>query len=229
MTLDKRRILNAARHASIYQPALMKSKTLDYLEIFILQSCCRLQELYDNLSKFIVDQPLSEEDLQMYMAVQQDLAQAQADITTLTLVKEHLSRVTGNFEKAKNWISFSEKYFLEDSTPEYKELQNIKLLYELQKYQEYSDYNYIIYEVLKSYNDLFLKGKLNSDKKNLGKLSLINEAFEYCYLNQPETEKKSQKPKTEDKLKKETKPASTKSVKEGKTSKTKVGTKKDKK
>ena len=32
MTLDKRRILNAARHASIYQPALMKSKTLDYLE-----------------------------------------------------------------------------------------------------------------------------------------------------------------------------------------------------
>ena len=105
MTLDKRRILNAARHASIYQPALMKSKTLDYLEIFILQSCCRLQELYDNLSKFIVDQPLSEEDLQMYMAVQQDLAQAQADITTLTLVKEHLSRVTGSFEKACTQIS----------------------------------------------------------------------------------------------------------------------------
>ena len=37
---------------------------------------------------------------------------------------------------------------------------------------------------------MFLKGKPNSDKKNLGKLSLINEAFEYCYLNRPATEKK---------------------------------------
>lgn len=100
MTLDKRRILHAAKHALVFQPALMKSKTLDFLEVFILQSCCRLQELYDKLSKYIIDQPLSEEDLEMYMAIQQDLARAQADITTLTLVKEHLSRVTGNFEKA---------------------------------------------------------------------------------------------------------------------------------
>ena len=105
MTLDKRRILHAAKHALVYQPALMKAKTLDFLEVFILQSCCRLQELYDNLSKYIIDQPLSEEDLQMYMAIQQDLARAQADITTLTLVKEHLSRVTGNFEKAKKEIT----------------------------------------------------------------------------------------------------------------------------
>ena len=47
--------------------------------------------------------------------------------------------------------------------------------------------------------------------------------------SKPETEKKSQKSKTENKIKKETKPASTKSVKEGKASKVKVGTKKDKK
>ena len=99
MTLDKRRILHAAKHASMYKPSLMKSKTQDFLEVFILQSQCRLNELYAALNKFI-DRPLSDEDQQMYWAFQQDLANLQGDITTLILVKEQLSSVTGNFDKA---------------------------------------------------------------------------------------------------------------------------------
>ena len=90
MTLDKRRILHAAKHASMYKPSLMKSKTQDFLEVFILQSQCRLNELYATINKFI-DRPLSDEDQQMYWAFQQDLATLQGDITTLILVKEQLS------------------------------------------------------------------------------------------------------------------------------------------
>ena len=105
MTLDKRRILNAARHASIYKPSLMQTKTLDYLEVFILQSQCRLNELYAIINKFIVDQPLSKEDQDMFWAYQQDLANLQGDITTLILVKEQLSSVTGEFDKACKQIT----------------------------------------------------------------------------------------------------------------------------
>jgi len=99
MTLDKRRILHAAKHAPMYKPSLMKSKTQDFLEVFILQSQCRLNELYACLSKYI-DRPLSEEDQGMFWAFQQDLATLQGDITTLILVKEQLASVTGSFDKA---------------------------------------------------------------------------------------------------------------------------------
>ncbi len=68
--------------------------------------------------------------------------------------------------------------------------RNIELLYEFQRYSEYSDYNYIIYEVLKSYNDLFLTKEISLNNKNFGKLSLINEAFQYCYLKKTEINSK---------------------------------------
>ncbi len=68
--------------------------------------------------------------------------------------------------------------------------KNIKLLNELKRYREYSDYHYIIYEVLNSYNNLFLTKEINLKNKNLGKLSLINEAFQYCYLNKSDTDLK---------------------------------------
>ena len=39
-------------------------------------------------------------------------------------------------------------------------------------YKEYSNYKYIIYEVLKSYNDLFLTREINlNNESNFGKLS----------------------------------------------------------
>tara|TARA_B100000287_G_scaffold71378_1_gene62869 strand:- start:350 stop:787 length:438 start_codon:yes stop_codon:yes gene_type:complete len=105
MTLDKRRVLHAAKHAHIYQPALMKSKSLDFLEVFLLQSQCRLNELYAIINKFIVEQPLSDEDQKMFWAYQQDLATIQSDITTLILVREQLDSVTGDFDKACNEIT----------------------------------------------------------------------------------------------------------------------------
>ena len=69
--------------------------------------------------------------------------------------------------------------------------QNIELLDELEIYGDYSSYQYIIYEVLNNYNDLFLTREIqNNDESNFGKLSLINDAFQYCYLNEPETSSK---------------------------------------
>ena len=65
--------------------------------------------------------------------------------------------------------------------------QNIQLLNEFQSYRDYGNFQYIIYEVLKGYNDLFLTRELNLNKTNFGKLSSINEAFQYCYLNHTET------------------------------------------
>ena len=49
-----------------------------------------------------------------------------------------------------------------------------------------NSYEQIIYDVLKSYNQLFLEKKI-SEVKNYGNLSKILLAFQYCYLNQPET------------------------------------------
>ena len=57
---------------------------------------------------------------------------------------------------------------------------------EFERYRGYGNYEYIIYEVLKSYNDLFLTREINLSDEKFGKLSLINEAFQYCYLNQSE-------------------------------------------
>ena len=68
--------------------------------------------------------------------------------------------------------------------------QNIKLLNELKKYNGYDNYHLILYEVLSGYNDVFLNKKLNLNQQNFGKLSLINEAFHYCYLNEAETSSK---------------------------------------
>ena len=69
--------------------------------------------------------------------------------------------------------------------------QNIELLDELEIYGDYSSYQYIIYEVLNNYNDLFITREIqNNDESNFGKLSLINDAFKHCYLNEPETSSK---------------------------------------
>lgn len=104
MTQDKRRILNAARHADIYKPSLMKAKSLDFLEVFLLQSRCRLHELYATLNKYVVGAPLSKEDQEMYWAFQQDLAELQSDITTLILIKDQLSNIC-EFQKAGKEIT----------------------------------------------------------------------------------------------------------------------------
>ena len=99
---------------------------------------------------------------------------------SINIIKQNKDQNNSNFFEAKLLLlidNFKKKEFD----------KNIKLLNELQSYRDYDNFQYIIYEVLKSYNDLFLTRELNLNKKNFGKLSSINEAFQYCYLNQPET------------------------------------------
>ena len=45
----------------------------------------------------------------------------------------------------------------------------------------------IIYETLKSYNNLFLNGIIERPNQNFGQLSLITSAFQNCFLNSNET------------------------------------------
>ena len=69
--------------------------------------------------------------------------------------------------------------------------KNLELLNNTKRFQNQSRFNYIIYETLYSYNDLFLNKilKINSNK-NFGKLTIINNALQFCYLNKPETKSK---------------------------------------
>jgi len=69
--------------------------------------------------------------------------------------------------------------------------KNLELLNNIKRFQNQSRYNYIIYETLYSYNDLFLNKilKINTNK-NFGKLTTINNALQFCYLNKPEAKSK---------------------------------------
>jgi len=103
---------------------------------------------------------------------------------SINIIKQNREQNNSNFFEGKLLL-------LIDNFKKRKFDQNIKLLNEFKEYRDYSNYQYIIYEVLKNYNDLFLTKKINlNNKKNFGKLSLINEAFKYCYLDQPEASTK---------------------------------------
>ncbi len=101
---------------------------------------------------------------------------------SIKTVRENIGKSSSNFFEAKLLVlidNFKKKDFL----------KNVEIFNELTKYSDNSNYHYIIYEVLKSYNDLFLNKKINTnDSANLGTLSVINEAFQYCYLNKKETD-----------------------------------------
>ena len=57
------------------------------------------------------------------------------------------------------------------------------ILEELEKYHEEGTYEFIIFKTLKSYNKLFIERKIKNNKENFGKLSIITNAFQHCYLN----------------------------------------------
>ena len=97
---------------------------------------------------------------------------------SINIIKQNRDQENSQFFEAKLLL-------LIDNFKKKKFNQNIKILEELKGYK-----GFIIYEVLKSYNDLFLKKKLNSINKDFGKLSLINEVFQYCYLDKAETNSK---------------------------------------
>ena len=103
-------------------------------------------------------------------------------------VQKSINIIKNNKEK-NNTNFFEAKLLLSINNFKRREFdQNIKLLNELKIYKDYGNYQYIIYEVLKNYNDLFVSREINTkNKNNFGKLSLINEAFTNCYLNKPET------------------------------------------
>jgi len=69
--------------------------------------------------------------------------------------------------------------------------RNLELLNNIKRFQNQSRFKDIIYETLYSYNDLFLNKtlKINSNK-NFGKLTEINNALQFCYLNKPGTKSK---------------------------------------
>ena len=101
----------------------------------------------------------------------------------IKVIKQNKNKSNSKFFEAKLLLlieNFKKKNFY----------QNIKLLSELEKYRDYDNYHFIIYEVLRSYNELFLTRELSTNQENFGKLSLINEAFQRCYLNQTEANSK---------------------------------------
>ena len=101
----------------------------------------------------------------------------------IKVIKQNKNKNNSKFFEAKLLLlieNFKKKNFY----------QNIELLNELEKYRDYDNYHFIIYEVLRSYNELFLTRELSTNQENFGKLSLINEAFQRCYLDQTEANSK---------------------------------------
>ncbi|MBC8301430.1 MAG: hypothetical protein H8E55_37425 [Pelagibacterales bacterium] len=130
---------------------------------------------YFNSSKILINK--HEKYLKKYVITLTVNGQVQKSIN---IIKKNRGQNNSKFFEAKLLL-------LIDNFKKREFDQNIELLNEFQSYREYGKFQYIIYEVLKSYNDLFLTRELNLNKKKFGKLSSINEAFQYCYLNQPES------------------------------------------
>ncbi len=60
-------------------------------------------------------------------------------------------------------------------------------LLNLERYNKAGNYEYIIYDTLRIYNNLFLKSVFTESEKKYGNFSLINDAFQNCYLNNTKT------------------------------------------
>ena len=171
----------------IYQTSVF-SKTIDknnfnpkylsnYLSAIISQNNQESDDAakYFNSSKILINK--HKEYLKKYIITLTVNDQVQKSIN---IIKQNRGQNNSKFFEAKLLL-------LIDNFKKREFDQNIELLNEFQSYREYDKFQYIIYEVLKSYNDLFLTRELNLNKKKFGKLSSINEAFQYCYLNQPES------------------------------------------
>ena len=111
--------------------------------------------LFFNSSKILINEHIT--FLEKYVKVLTVDGQIQKSIN---IIKQNRAKENSQFFEAELLI-------LIDKFKKKKFNQNIKLLDEFQKYRDYGSFNYIIYEVLKSYNDLFLKKELNSNNKDL--------------------------------------------------------------
>ena len=101
-------------------------------------------------------------------------------------VQKSINTIKQNKKKNNSKFFEANLLLLIDNFKKKKFNKNIELLNEFERYRNYGNYEYIIYDVLKSYNDLFLTREINLSDEKFGKLSLINDAFQYCYLNQSE-------------------------------------------
>ena len=108
--------------------------------------------------------------------------------------------LNGEVEKALNQIKSTKnqelKNFFEadlllilDNFKKKKFKKNDLLLTKLKRHNETNNFNQLIYKTLIEYNQLFQKNEKSQDN-DLGKLSLINNAFIYCYSNDLETDSK---------------------------------------
>ena len=91
--------------------------------------------------------------------------------------------------KKPNNSSFFEARLLMviDSFNKKKYKQAAKRLKKLEIVQDNETYEFVIYNTLKSYNDLFLNKKIIKQNENFGKLTLITKAFQNCYLSSKKT------------------------------------------
>ena len=105
-------------------------------------------------------------------------------------VEKAIFQVKSNKNQNKNFFFEADLLLILENFKKKKFKENILLLSKLKKYNNLNNYNQLIYDTLKDYNLLFLEKKISKADKNLGKLSSINEAFFYCYLNHPETSSK---------------------------------------
>ena len=93
------------------------------------------------------------------------------------------------YSKNNNNSNFFEASLLMaiDSYKEKNYLDALKYISEMESFQNNGTYEYIIYETLKSYTNLFINKRLNEKTEKFGKLSLITIAFQNCYLNNDKT------------------------------------------
>ncbi len=98
----------------------------------------------------------------------------------IKLIKNHKDSKNTNFFEAKLLLILDlikkEKFTLADNI-----LDDFKIS------EQNDTYELIIYETLKSYNNLFVDQKIKKTEQNFGKLSLITSAFQNCYLNSDTT------------------------------------------
>ncbi len=101
----------------------------------------------------------------------------------------------GQVKKAINQIKRSDNLnFFEanlllilDSLIKKKYKQAEKRLNNLLHFQEEGTYEFVIIKTLESYNYLFLNRKIGKTNRNLGRIDLITNAFQNCYLNSNKT------------------------------------------
>ena len=149
----------------------------NYLSAIILENNNNSNDAlkYFNSSKILINK--HSEYLKKYVKT----LVANGDVQkSINVIKQNKNKSSSSFFEADLLLlidNFKKKNFYE----------NIELLNEFEGYKDYGNYEYIIYEVLNSYNNLFLSKEASFNNNNFGKLSSINQAFQYCYLNQSET------------------------------------------